>query len=74
VFFGNGFYGQPYQPSVSIDTDERDGYMLLKHIWQERDTHLKEGKRLFQDKIMKRPEMKKLQKVFPNLKEGILKR
>ena len=48
--------------------------MLLKHIWQERDTHLKEGKRLFQDKIMKRPEMKKLQKGFPNLKEGILKR
>jgi len=74
VFFGNGFYGQPYQPSVPIDTDERDGYMLLKHIWQERDTHLKEGKRLFQDKIRKRPEMKKLQKVFPNLKEGILKR
>jgi hypothetical protein len=74
VFFGNGFYGQPYQPSVPIDTDERDGYMLLKHIWQERDTHLKEGKRLFQDKIMKRLEVKKLQKVFPNLKEGILKR
>jgi len=74
VFFGNGFYGQPYQPSVPIDTDERDGYMLLKHIWQERDTHLKEGKRLFQDKIRKRPEMKKLQKVFPNLKGGILKR
>lgn len=74
MFFGNGFYGQPYQPSVPIDTDERDGYMLLKHIWQERDTHLKEGKRLFQDKIMKRLEVKKLQKVFPNLKEGILKR
>ena len=74
VFFGNGFYGQPYQPSVNIDTDDRDGYKLLRHIWQERDTYLKEGKCLFEDKIMKRPEVKKLQKVFPNLTGDILKR
>jgi curved DNA-binding protein len=74
VFFGNGFYGQPYQPSVNIDTDNRDGYKLLRHIWQERDTYLKEGKCLFEDKIMKRPEVKKLQKVFPNLTGDILKR
>jgi curved DNA-binding protein CbpA len=74
VFFGNGFYGQPYQPSVNIDTDDRDGYKLLLHIWQERDTYLKEGKRFFEDKIMKRPEVKKLQKVFPNLMGDILKR
>jgi curved DNA-binding protein CbpA len=74
VFFGNGFYGQPYTPSVNIDTDDRDGYKLLRHIWQERDTYLKEGKRLFEDKIMKRQEVKKLQKVFPNLIGDILKR
>jgi len=74
VFFGNGFYGQPYQPSVNIDTDNRDGYELLRHIWQERDTYLKEGKRIFEEKIMKRPEVKRLQKVFPNLMGDILKR
>ena len=49
-------------------------YYMLLHIWQERDTYLKEGRRFFEDKIMKCPEVKKLQKVFPNLMGDILKR
>ena len=42
VFFGDGFFGQPYQPSVNIDTEDGDGYKLLRHIWQERETYRKE--------------------------------
>ena len=74
VFFGNGFFGQPYRPSILIDTDDGDGYKLLRHIWQQRETYQKMGKHDFEIEIMQRPELKMLQKVFPNFKGDILKR
>lgn len=74
VFFGDGFYGQPYQPSVDIDTDSKDGYKLLCHIWQNRGDYRKKGKRVFEDEMMGRPEVGQLQKVFTNLKGNILER
>jgi hypothetical protein len=74
VFFGDGFFGQPYRPDVKIDTDDGDGCKLLRHIWTTRETYRKMGRYDFEVKIMKRPEVKTLQKAFPNLKGDILKR
>lgn len=74
VFFGDGFYGKPYQPSVKVDTRDGDGYELLLHIWQERDDYCKGGIRAFEEALVKRREVKNLQKAFPNLSGELLKR
>ena len=74
VFFGDGFYGQPYQPSVNIDTDHGDGYKLLRHVWEEREHYRKTKACVFEGTMVKRPEVKQLQKEFPNLTGDILKR
>ena len=74
VFFGNGFYGQPWRPSVNIDTHEGDAYNLLLHIWQKRDDYQKRGQTAFETTVQSRQELKNLQAVFPNFSGDILKR
>ena len=70
IFFGEGFYGKPYRPCMTVDSE--DGSELLRSIWISRHTLPKSEASV--QSLMARPEVAKLRASFPNFSADILKR